>query len=307
MATPGAGVVAHSGRDRPRGARARQQDPGAGRGAAGPGPGRRGVQRRRRLGVPRRRRPSHAGCRARPRRHRRVAVARRVRARRLPRAGGGVGAALDAGRDRRDGPGRVPDQRHRPLLPLQGRADGRRSCRSPTADGARIVLGVNVDDLGDHRPGQRAASEAGASFPLVAAGFTKADVRAASRRARPAHVGQAGRRLPGQPGAVRDGRVRRRAVGRRAGRGRAAPRSGSTRSASATTATRRASRSTWSISSGCWPLARPSSPASGVPATATSRSTSRASGPATSTADRRRPSPSRTEAAAEPWRYGRGP
>jgi uncharacterized protein len=47
---------------------------------------------------------------------------------------------------------------------------------------ATIVLGVNVDDLGDHRPGQRAATEAGAAFPLVAAGFTKADVRAASRR-----------------------------------------------------------------------------------------------------------------------------
>lgn len=43
------------------------------------------------------------------------------------------------------------------------------------------VLGVNVDDLGDHRPGQRAAAERGARFPLVDAGFTKADVRAASR------------------------------------------------------------------------------------------------------------------------------
>ena len=45
-----------------------------------------------------------------------------------------------------------------------------------------MVLGVNVDDLGDHRPGQRAAAEAGAVFPLVDAGFTKADVREASRR-----------------------------------------------------------------------------------------------------------------------------
>ena len=48
------------------------------------------------------------------------------------------------------------------------------------AEGATVVLGVNVDDLGDHRPGQRAAAERGAAFPLVAAGFTKADVRAAS-------------------------------------------------------------------------------------------------------------------------------
>ncbi|MEI6403840.1 MAG: ATP-dependent sacrificial sulfur transferase LarE [Actinomycetota bacterium] len=50
------------------------------------------------------------------------------------------------------------------------------------AEGATVVLGVNLDDLGDHRPGQRAAAEAGAEFPLVVAGFTKADVRAASRR-----------------------------------------------------------------------------------------------------------------------------
>ena len=46
--------------------------------------------------------------------------------------------------------------------------------------GATVVLGVNIDDLGDHRPGQRAAAERGARFPLVDAGFTKADVRAAS-------------------------------------------------------------------------------------------------------------------------------
>ena len=49
------------------------------------------------------------------------------------------------------------------------------------ANGATVVLGVNVDDLGDHRPGQHAAAERGARFPLVDAGFTKADVRAWSR------------------------------------------------------------------------------------------------------------------------------
>jgi pyridinium-3,5-biscarboxylic acid mononucleotide sulfurtransferase len=47
---------------------------------------------------------------------------------------------------------------------------------------ATVVLGVNLDDLGDHRPGQRAATEHGAAFPLVDAGFTKADVREWSRR-----------------------------------------------------------------------------------------------------------------------------
>jgi uncharacterized protein len=48
--------------------------------------------------------------------------------------------------------------------------------------GATVVLGVNLDDLGDHRPGQEAAAGAGARFPLVEAGFTKADVRSWSRR-----------------------------------------------------------------------------------------------------------------------------
>jgi len=49
------------------------------------------------------------------------------------------------------------------------------------AEHATVLLGVNVDDLGDHRPGQRAAAEGGARFPLVAAGLTKDDVRAVSR------------------------------------------------------------------------------------------------------------------------------
>ncbi len=47
---------------------------------------------------------------------------------------------------------------------------------------ATVVLGVNLDDLGDHRPGQAVAAERGAAFPLVEAGFTKADVRAASQQ-----------------------------------------------------------------------------------------------------------------------------
>ena len=51
-----------------------------------------------------------------------------------------------------------------------------------TSSGAAIALGVNLDDLGDHRPGQRAAAERGAVFPLVDAGFTKADVRQWSQR-----------------------------------------------------------------------------------------------------------------------------
>ena len=49
------------------------------------------------------------------------------------------------------------------------------------AENAVVVLGVNIDDLGDHRPGQQAAMARGARFPLVEAGFTKAAVRATSR------------------------------------------------------------------------------------------------------------------------------
>jgi uncharacterized protein len=47
--------------------------------------------------------------------------------------------------------------------------------------GATVALGVNLDDLDDHRPGQDAARRRGAVFPLVDAGFTKDDVRAVSR------------------------------------------------------------------------------------------------------------------------------
>lgn len=48
-------------------------------------------------------------------------------------------------------------------------------------DGATVVLGVNLDDLTDHRPGQVAAADRGARFPLADAGLTKADVRDLSR------------------------------------------------------------------------------------------------------------------------------
>ena len=76
--------------------------------------------------------------------------------------------------------------------PAYGLNDGERCyhCKAELMDvvgpiaereGATVVLGVNLDDLGDHRPGQRAAAERGAAFPLVDAGFTKEALRAASR------------------------------------------------------------------------------------------------------------------------------
>lgn len=46
-----------------------------------------------------------------------------------------------------------------------------------------VVYGVNVDDLGDYRPGQEAAKLHGAGTPLVDAGLTKAEIRELSRRA----------------------------------------------------------------------------------------------------------------------------
>lgn len=47
--------------------------------------------------------------------------------------------------------------------------------------GAPILVGTNADDLGDHRPGLRAARRHGIHSPLADAGLTKADVRAISR------------------------------------------------------------------------------------------------------------------------------
>ena len=55
----------------------------------------------------------------------------------------------------------------------------------PRADAlalAEVLIGTNLDDLGDHRPGLAAANERGARHPLVDAGLTKAEVRALSRQ-----------------------------------------------------------------------------------------------------------------------------
>ena len=51
--------------------------------------------------------------------------------------------------------------------------------RSEGLDG--VVYGATQDDLGDHRPGMRAARELGARAPLLEAGLTKDEVRALSQ------------------------------------------------------------------------------------------------------------------------------
>ncbi len=44
-----------------------------------------------------------------------------------------------------------------------------------------IIYGVNVDDLGDYRPGQNAAKKHEVAAPLADAGLTKAEIRELSR------------------------------------------------------------------------------------------------------------------------------
>jgi uncharacterized protein len=46
---------------------------------------------------------------------------------------------------------------------------------------AHVIYGANVDDLGDHRPGMKAAREKKVKAPLIDAGLTKAEIRDLSR------------------------------------------------------------------------------------------------------------------------------
>ncbi|MBI1735993.1 MAG: ATP-dependent sacrificial sulfur transferase LarE [Candidatus Rokubacteria bacterium] len=47
--------------------------------------------------------------------------------------------------------------------------------------GAVVVYGANMDDLGDHRPGMKAAAELGVRAPLIDAELWKAEIRELSR------------------------------------------------------------------------------------------------------------------------------
>src|SRR5579885_949945 len=47
---------------------------------------------------------------------------------------------------------------------------------------SNVAYGVNVDDMGDFRPGQRAAKDHHVSAPLLEAGLTKAEIRELSRQ-----------------------------------------------------------------------------------------------------------------------------
>lgn len=52
---------------------------------------------------------------------------------------------------------------------------------SAEANGAVVVDGTNADDVGDWRPGRQAAALHGVRSPLLEVGYTKAEIRAASR------------------------------------------------------------------------------------------------------------------------------
>jgi uncharacterized protein len=57
------------------------------------------------------------------------------------------------------------------------------AAESATRGIAHVIYGVNSDDLGDYRPGQRAAQLHSVKAPLVEAGLTKAEIRELSRQA----------------------------------------------------------------------------------------------------------------------------
>ncbi len=66
-----------------------------------------------------------------------------------------------------------------------------------------IASGANMDDLGDHRPGMRAAAEHGVRHPLQECGLTKDRRPGPGPGLGPAHLGQAGNAVPLQPDRLR--------------------------------------------------------------------------------------------------------
>ena len=168
------------------------------------------------------------------------------RARRLPRPRRASGACVTA-RSTTDelDESRLPAQRRRPLLPLQGSASWTSSPRWPKPKRPPSCSGSTSTTWATTGPASRPPPNAGRVFPLVEAGFTKAEVRDLSRRARVCGPGTS-RRPPASPPALPYGTPVTLAApaGRwRQPRRRCAP-SASASSGSATTATWPGSR--WS-------------------------------------------------------------
>ncbi|MGH2725560.1 MAG: ATP-dependent sacrificial sulfur transferase LarE [Actinomycetota bacterium] len=71
---------------------------------------------------------------------------------------------------------------------VRNEADRCYHCKSELFDvlaalfpGRQVLVGTNLDDTGDHRPGQAAARERDVRAPLLEAGLTKEEIRALSR------------------------------------------------------------------------------------------------------------------------------
>ena len=101
---------------------------------------------------------------------------------RLPGAGRRVGAALGRRADRRAGRPGLRRQRPRPLRPLQDGADGRLGPAGRGRSGHRGPGRQRGRSRATTGRASRPPPRAGARFPLVDAGFTKAAVREWSRR-----------------------------------------------------------------------------------------------------------------------------
>ena len=120
----------------------------------------------------------------------------------LSRPGRRVGPALG---------GRPTDEMHDPAYVANG-ADRCAALQDGPHGGAgavgrredaTVVLGVNVSDLGDHRPGQAAAAGAGARLPLRRGRVHQGRHPHLVADAGPAHLGQTRCRLPGLSPALR--------------------------------------------------------------------------------------------------------
>ena len=109
-------------------------------------------------------------------------------------------AGVPTARARRPG---LRGQRRRPLRPLQDGPASTPSARWPPPRRPPWCSGSTSTTSGTTAPARRRRPARGAVFPLVTAGFTKADVRALVAAPRPAHLGQAGRGLPGVAGPLR--------------------------------------------------------------------------------------------------------
>ena len=157
---------------------------------------------------------------------------------------------------------------------------------------AATFSGANVDDLGDWRPGLRAAAEHDVRHPLVEAGFRKPDVRrvaaelaipSADKPAMPCLASRLPVRHRGRPRGARADRSRRGGDPgpRLSGPPRSPPRPTSARSSSATTTSRRRDRT--------GARRRRSSQRCAPPATPTPRSTTSRCAPGSFTGIRRIP------------------